>query len=432
MKNIDIAKKYEDHMIALRRYFHENPELSGKEFNTIAAISAELDSIGISYTIVENGGILACIKGDRDNSKAVLMRADVDALPVHETQDNLKAGGRTCLSKVPGVMHACGHDGHIAMLLGAARILHEKRSELEGSVYLCFERGEEAVGNITHVFAYIEKNNIKIDSVFGIHLLSTAPSGQLIINDTNMMAGAMAFDVTIDGRGGHGSRPDQSVNPLDAFWAIYGGLLSLRSQKIDPYKTLTYSIGKVNAGTAGNIIPQTVTFSGSMRTFDHEGVGMTFYKELRHLIDSTCAVYGCTPVYNFYTKPGLPVVNDPELARFAREAIGGDIGHNIVCEGEPWMASDSFSQYLMQWPGVYAFLGMKNEEKGVGAAHHNQDFDIDESVLKLGAASAATYALEYLRSNSLKGGRKLGYKDLLRLMDRDEKYIANLYGEDNS
>lgn len=429
MKNIELAAKYEDYIINMRRYFHENPELSNLEHNTIKTISAELDSMGINYIIVENGGILANIKGEKDNGKAVLLRADIDALPVQETPDNLKVGGRTCMSKADGVMHACGHDGHIAMLLGAAKILCEKKEEIEGTVYLCFERGEEAVGNVGYIFAYIEKHGIKIDTVYGIHLLATAPSGYMIINDTNMMAGAMAFDITIDGHGGHGSRPDQAVNPIDAFWAIYGGMLSLRVQKIDPYKTLTYSIGKVNAGNAGNIIPQTLNFSGSMRTFDQEGAGMTFYNELRHLIDSTCEAYGCRPVYNFYTKPGLPIVNDPELAQFARKVIGGDIGTDIVGEGEPWMASDSYSQYLKQWPGVYAFLGMENKEKGVGAAHHNQAFDVDESVLMLGSASAATYAIEYLRTHGLMGGRRMGYREFLQKHGMSAEYITRFFGE---
>lgn len=429
MKNIDIAAKHEDYIINMRRYFHENPELSNQEHNTVKTIAAELDSMGIDYVIVENGGILATIKGATDNGKAVLLRADIDALPVQETPDNLKVGGRTCISKVDGVMHACGHDGHIAMLLGAAKILSEKKSELAGTVYLCFERGEEAVGNVGYIFAYIEKQGIKIDTVYGTHLLATAPSGYMVINDTNMMAGAMAFDITIDGRGGHGSRPDQAVNPIDAFWAIYGGMLSLRVQKIDPYKTLTYSVGKVNAGNAGNIIPQTANFSGSMRTFDQEGAGMTFYNELRNLIDRTCEAYGCRPIYNFYTKPGLPIVNDPELAQFARKVIGAEIGTDIVGEGEPWMASDSYSQYLKQWPGVYAFLGMENVEKGIGAAHHNQAFDVDESVLKLGSAAAATYAIEYLRTDGLMGGRRMGYREFLQKHGMSADYITRFFGE---
>ena len=428
MKVLELAEQYEDEIIALRRYFHENPELSNREYNTLAKIAEELRKIGIPFVEVENGGILATLKGMRDNGKTVLLRADIDALPVQETEDNLLPGKRSCMSRVPGVMHACGHDGHTAMLLGAAKILAEKREELEGSVCFCFERGEEATGNVGYIFAYMEKHNIRIDSVYAIHLLATASAGYTVINDTDMMAGAMAFDITIEGCGGHGSRPDQAVNPLDAFWAIYGGMLSLRVQKIDPYQTLTYSIGKVNAGVAGNIIPQTVNFAGSMRTFDPDGAGMAFYDAFRQLIDSTCQAYGCKATYNAFTRPGLAIVNDPELAAFARNTLAAELGQEHVGTGEPWMASDSYSQYLRQWPGVYAFLGVENAEKGVGAAHHNQAFDLDEDVLKLGSAGAAAYAMEYLRTDGLPGGRKLGYRAFLEQLGVGEKIIARFFG----
>lgn len=429
MKILELAKKYEEEIIALRRYFHENPELSNQEQNTLAKITEELTKIGIPFVEVEKGGILATLKGERDKGKSILLRADIDALPVQETEDNLLPGMRSCISKVPGVMHACGHDGHTAMLLGAAKILAEKREELEGTVHFCFERGEEATGNVGYIFAYIEKHNIHIDTVYAIHLLATAPAGRMVINDTDMMAGAMAFDITIEGCGGHGSRPDQAVNPIDAFWAIYGGMLSLRMQKISPYKTLTYSIGKVHAGVAGNVIPQTLNFSGSMRTFDTEGVGMNFYHAFRKLIDSTCEAYGCKAVYNAFTRPGLAIVNDPELAAFARQVIGEELGQERVSSGEPWMASDSYSQYLRQWPGVYAFLGVENAKKGVGAAHHNQAFDLDEDVLKLGSAGAAAYALAYLSSEGLPCGRRLGYREFLEQLGAGEKSIRRFYGE---
>lgn len=428
MKNLEIAKKYEDYIIAMRRYFHENPEMTGQEFKTIERLSQELTEMGIEHVVIENGGILATIKGAKDNGKAVLLRADCDGLPVHETDDNLKPGMRTCKSKVDGVMHACGHDGHMAMLLGAAKVLLDKKDEIEGTVYLCFERGEEAAGNVKYIFPYIEKNNIKIDSVYGIHLLATAPTGYMGINDEGMMAGAMGFNITIEGAGGHGSRPDQANSPIDCFVAIYQRLESLRLTKIDPFKTCTYSVGVLQSGIQGNVIPQTLTFGGTMRTFDRDGVGMTFYEEFKKAVDGICAAYGCKATYNTYSLPGFAVVNDPDMARFARKVIGDDIGADCVGAVEPWMASESYSQYLLQWPGVFAFLGMQNEEKGVGAAHHNQEFDIDEDVLIKGSAGAATYAIEYLRTDGLKGGRKISFKEILVKAGRENE-IAELYGE---
>ncbi|MEG1783127.1 MAG: amidohydrolase, partial [Oscillospiraceae bacterium] len=295
MTLLEQGKQYEDYIISMRRYFHENPEKSGEEIQTVKRICEELDKIGVDYVEIKDGGILAKIVGDSSCDRSVLLRADVDGLPVQETEDNLIPGGRTCKSKNDGLMHACGHDGHIAMLLGAAKILKDKQSEIKGTVYLCFERGEEGAGNVRYIFAYIDKNNIKIDSCYGIHLLSTLETGKIGINDTNMMAGAMIFYLEIQGRGGHGSRPDQSMNPINAFVAIYQGLQALRLTKIDPYKTLTYSVGALNSGVVANVIPQSLSFGGTMRTFDRDGAGMTFYSELKNLIDNSCKAYDCVP-----------------------------------------------------------------------------------------------------------------------------------------
>ena len=419
MKNIDTAKKYQDYMVEKRRYFHENPELTGQELKTVQYLSDELTAMGIEHVVIENGGILATIKGGLPGEGAVLLRADVDGLPVLETPDNLKPGMRTCISKNPGVMHACGHDGHMAMLLGAAKILLEKKDEIEGTVYLCFERGEEASGNVEYIFPYIEKNNIKIDTVYATHLLATAPSGYLAINDEGMMAGSMGFSVTIEGAGGHGSRPDQANSPIDCFVAIYQRLQSLRLTKVDPFKTCTYSVGLLQAGNQRNVIPQTLTFGGTMRTFDRDGVGMTFREEFKKAVDGICSAYGCKVTYNLGT-PGYGVVNDADMAQWARKVIGEELGKDNVGTWDPWMASESYSQYLQQWPGVFAFLGIQNEEKGVGAAHHNQEFDIDEDVLYKGAAASATYAIEYLKDKSLKGGRKITYEDYLKKTGQTE------------
>ncbi len=428
MTNLEVAKKYEDYIISMRRYFHEHPELSNQEDKTVEKLSRELTSMGIEHTVIPHGGILGKIKGNKDNGKAVLLRADIDGLPVQETPDNLKEGMRTCMSQNPGVMHACGHDGHMAMLLGACKILLEKKDEIEGTVYICFERGEEGGGNVRFIFKYIEDNDIKIDSVYGIHVHSTDPTGYMGINDEGMMAGAMGFSITIEGNGGHGSRPDQANSPIDCFVAIYQRLEALRLTKVDPFQTCAYSVGVLQSGNVGNVIPQTLTFGGSMRTFDRDGAGMKFYEEFKKAVDGICAAYDCTPTYNMYSLPSTATVNDPDMAKFAREVIGKELGRENVGPVEPWMASESFGQYLRQWPGVFAFLGMKNDRKGVGAAHHNQAFDIDEDVLKLGAAGAATYAIEYLRTPGLKGGRKIGYKELLKQTGSDA-ILKELYDE---
>lgn len=398
------AKEIESYIIDWRRHFHAHPELSNEEFETLKTLMGEFDKLGIEYVEVTNGGIIGKIVGNLPGEKSVMLRADIDALPVLEQDDNL-AGPRTCKSTVDGKMHACGHDGHMAMLLGAARLLLDKKDEFGGTVYLALERGEEGTGNSKYLFAYLDKHGINPDSVFGIHLLATQKTGTFGISDGPMMAAAQAFDVTIEGKGGHGSRPDQSINPIDAFVAIYNYLEYLRLAKVNPFTTLTYSVGMLQSGNVPNVIPQTLRFAGTSRFFDRELAGIPFHDTFKEKIEKLADAYDCTVHYNRYTKPFFAVVNDKDCAVFAREKFAKEFGEEAVIIPEPWMASESYSNYLQQWPGIFAFLGVENEEKGIGAAHHNHFFDIDEDVLAMGAAGAATYAFEFLNSDFMPAHR---------------------------
>ena len=394
MTVFELAQKYENYIIEMRRYFHENPELSGKEDNTIKKIGEELSLMGIEYVDLKPGGILAKISGNSDSSRAVLLRADVDALMIDEAEENLRQK-KTCVSKVSGVMHACGHDGHTAMLLGAAKILSEKKNELNGTVYLCFERGEEGTDDYLDLFRYIDENGIKIDTAFAIHLLSSQPSGKMVINDSAMMAGNMSFYVTLIGEGGHGSRPDEANSPIDCFTAIYQRLQALRLARVSPFETVTYSVGFLKAGSQSNVIPKTLEFSGMIRYLNPE-TEYVIEKEFKQTLEGIASAYGCGINYKLnLTNPS--VVNYPPHAQIARRAIANEIGEENVITAEPWMASESFAHYLIKWRGVMSFLGIKNEELGTGSPNHSPEFDIDESALKNGSAGAAAYALEFLK-----------------------------------
>ncbi|MBQ3587283.1 MAG: amidohydrolase, partial [Oscillospiraceae bacterium] len=349
MTNFELAKKYEEYTIATRNYLHEHPELSNQEYETIKFIMAELEKMGVEYVEIPEGGVLATIRGTEDNGKSVMLRADCDALPVLE-KENLNCT-RKVWSKNPGVMHACGHDAHTAMLLGAAKVLSEKRDEIKGTIYLIFERGEEGTGNVRYIIPYCEKHGIRPDSIFGTHVSALDPTGTIIINDTDVLASAMGFTIEIEGLGGHGSRPDQSNSPIDCFVAIYHRLEALRLTKVNPFRTCTYSIGSLHAGERGNVIPQRITFSGTMRTFDPEGVGAAFYDAFKKTVDGMCETYDCKPKYIKFAKPGLATVNDIEYSKFAQLAVAEDIGDGKVIQAEPWMGSESFSNYLKVWPG---------------------------------------------------------------------------------
>lgn len=424
------AKEIESYIIDWRRHFHAHPELSNEEFETLKTLMGEFDKLGIEYVEVTNGGIIGKIVGNLPGEKSVMLRADIDALPVLEQDDNL-AGPRTCKSTVDGKMHACGHDGHMAMLLGAARLLLDKKDEFGGTVYLALERGEEGTGNSKYLFAYLDKHGINPDSVFGIHLLATQKTGTFGISDGPMMAAAQAFDVTIEGKGGHGSRPDQSINPIDAFVAIYNYLESLRLAKVNPFTTLTYSVGMLQSGNVPNVIPQTLRFAGTSRFFDRELAGIPFHDTFKEKIEKLADAYDCTVHYNRYTKPFFAVVNDKDCAVFAREKFAKEFGEEAVIIPEPWMASESYSNYLQQWPGIFAFLGVENEEKGIGAAHHNHFFDIDEDVLAMGAAGAATYAFEFLNSDFMPAHRPYRgkFRELFMETGNSAEEIQSWYDE---
>ena len=417
MTNFETAKKYRDYMVYVRRYMHENPEPSGQEYETVKFIMSELDKMGIKYTEVENGGVLAEIEGKKPG-KTVLLRADCDALPVLE-KENLNCT-RAVWSKKEGLMHACGHDAHTACLLGAAKILLEKQEEIEGKVILCFERGEEMAGSVKYIFAYMEKNNIHVDSCFGMHTNLPLETGKVAVNDTNALAGAFGFDITIEGQGGHGSRPDQAENPINCFLAIANRLEALRLEKISPFMPATYSIGKLSSGTQGNIIPQTLNFAGTMRYYDDEAVD-TFRREFRSLVEKTCDAYNCKATFNNFAAPGFATVNDVECSVFARQAFAAELGEENVCQIEPQMGSESYSQYLKQWPGCFAFLGVHNPAKGTGAANHNERFDVDEDALPVGAACYATYAIQFLKSDFITThNQKYKFSECLKMLGKED------------
>ena len=398
MKVYELAKEVDSYVVSLRRYFHEHPELSTQEDKTVERICQELTEMGIEPIIVPHGGVLATIEGTAPGAgKTVLLRADIDALPVMEKDTNL-CQKRACISQNPGVMHACGHDGHTAMLLGAAKILSAHKEEIPGKILLFFERDEESGSGLPHMLAYMDKHGIKADTVWGIHLYAMLEAGKVGIITGNTMSTVMMFDITIRGKGGHGSRPDQANSPVDCFVAIYNALSAARLTKITPFEPLTFSIGTIQAGAVSNVIPNDLRFGGTARLFDRELVGLPFKKEFMRIVDGICEAYGCEAIYHRFSGPAFAVYNDPECAALARTAIARELGEEVLASPEPWMASESFAGLQKLWPGVFALIGVKNEEKGVGAAHHNEYFDLDEDVLKLGVTGAVSYALEFLNN----------------------------------
>jgi len=421
MDIMKLAALQEDYVIALRRHFHQHPELSGREEQTLARVKAELDDMGIPWVEAPDGGVIGTLAGTRPG-KTVLLRADVDALPMQEHPEN-GAGPRTCMSQVPGVMHACGHDAHTAMLLGAARVLAGMQAQLAGTIYLTFERGEEGGGNVVPLLDYMLEHNMKPDTCWGIHVYSDMEAGTMVMDPGGVMAGSVGFNVTVRGRGGHGSRPDQSVSPIDCFNAIHTALNSVRMRYVSPFEPLTMSIGMVQAGAKSNIIPDELTFAGSARCFDREKAGLPFKAAFKRVVEHICAAYDCDYRINRLGGPTLGVVNDPDCAAAAKKAVTAAIGAEHMADHEPWMGSESFGLYLKAMaPGVFAFLGVGSDQAG-RAAHHNERFDLDESALKYGVAASVAYALEMTESDLDLSGRTWE-GDFLELLDQIGSYDA--------
>lgn len=388
--------QYRNELTALRRHFHENPELSKKEFQTMAYIESYLTNLGIPFHHVDKGGIIAWIDG-KGPGKTILLRADIDALPIEEKETNLSCK-RVCRSHTKGVMHACGHDGHMAMLLVAAKILQQWKDQFDGKVVLMFEQGEEESGPLAYLLKYLKRDSgLHIDACYATHVRWDVPAGKIAICHEAPMAGGFGFEIKITGHGGHGSRPDLAQSPIDCFHAFYSDLQALRMRAVSPRECLTVSLGKLQSGTTLNVIPNDLTFAGTCRFFSYDKAGKRFYEEFLQLLDSRCKDYGCTYEILHMPKPLYEVQNNPACVALAENAVKKYIGPDALYTCEPWMASESFAITTRLYPGVLIFTGIENLEKGCGANHHTAEFDMDEAGLAYGAMTCLGYTLDFLQ-----------------------------------
>ena len=382
-----------DDLRRLRRRFHTYPELSLQESGTIAAICAELNRFGIPHREIEKGGVIATVEGALPG-KTLLLRADMDALPMQESECNL-AGPRTCRSAVDGVMHACGHDGHTAILLVVARLLQQNRQQLKGRYLLVFERGEEEFDGIEALMQELDATE-HYDGAWALHLMAGLDAGKVSVEAGPRMSGPFSFSYTIEGKSGHGSRPDLANNPLNTFLDFYQSVLLLKGQRANPYYPVTFSIGSIHAGTASNIVPPELTFSGTCRILDFDKVGAFWVTAIDASLRDACRRHGTTCRRHSYTPRDMAVVNNGVCAGIAQKAAVKLFGEGSLASMEPWMASECFSMYLKRAPGLLAFVGTRNPQKGSGADHHNVQFDLDEDSLDIGACLTLQYALDFM------------------------------------
>ena len=384
----DITKKYKDYIIEKRRYFHMNPEPSFNEYNTSKVIQEELTKIGIPFEIFAKTGIIATIKG-KNLGKTVLLRADMDALEVCEKNNvNYK-------SQKEGLMHACGHDGHIAMLLGAAHVLNEIKNDISGEIKLFFQPAEEVAKGAK---AVIEESRITdfIDAAFAIHLWQGIPVGKISLESGARMAAADMFSIKVKGKSGHGSMPHETVDAVVVASAIVMNLQHLVSRNTNPLDTLVVTVGKLTAGTRYNIIAGDALLEGTIRSFSDE-VWKKVPKQLERVVKNTVATYGAEAEIDLF-RATPPLVNNQDISDILKVSAEKLYSEEVVIKYEKTPGGEDFAYFTQAAPGALAFVGIRNDEKGINSPHHNETFDMDEEALEMGTNLYVQFAVDFLNS----------------------------------
>ncbi len=395
MKNIQSLSELngyaqiEDYIINLRRWFHMYPELSFEEKNTAKKIKEELSKLNISFEEL-NGtySLIATISGKTNNSNKVIgIRADFDALPIHE-ETNLEFK-----SKNDGVMHSCGHDAHTAMLLGTAKLLAQNTDKIDGVVKLIFQAAEERSQGIQQVLDYFEENQAP-DEVIGIHIWSAIDAGEVLLIPEAVFSGNGIIDYKIIGQGGHGARPDLVKDPIKAACDMVLHLSQIPSNYHDVLDNAVVSICSIQAGNTINVFPTEATIRGTYRYLKPLSD-----KSLRSAVQKVASGIECLHDVKLIanTEDGIPpVYNNPEMIEKAIEITKSISGLEVSSQKEPISASDNYGKLLEKYKGIYAILGGKKlNEKFY--PHHHPKFDIEEGVLIKGSDFMSSYVLDFLK-----------------------------------
>jgi len=375
-----------DDLSRYRRHFHAHPELSLLEFETARFIERELAPCGFDEvrTGIAGTGILATLKGGKPGP-VTLLRADMDALPIVQVSEAEYA------SRTSGVMHACGHDGHMAILLCAARELAKHRDRVAGTIVFCFQPGEEGAAGNKLMIEQGALENPHVDRVFALHLYSGLDVGKIGVRDGAFFASSDRFELTLTGSGGHGAMPHTSVDPIVAAAHLVTMLQTIVSREIAPKDAVVLTVGKIEAGTTFNVIPDEARLLGTVRAFD-SGVRMSLPQRMERMLEGLCDALRVD--YEFeYVWGYPPTVNDPamnDIVRAVGRAALGD--ENVIDRHDIVMWSEDMSYMQIERPGAYFIVGVRGEEKGL-LPQHSARYDIDERALEVGFTMMTQIAL---------------------------------------
>ncbi len=377
------AEEYFPEIQSIRHHIHANPELSFEEYKTAEFISGKLTEFGIEHqTGIAGTGIVGIIKGKNPDKKCIAVRADMDALPIHEANDV------PYRSKNDGVMHACGHDVHSTCLLGVARILNDLKDDWEGTVKLIFQPGEEKhPGGASLMIKDGVLENPKPEAIFGLHVYPHMPSGTVGFRSGQYMASTDEIYITIEGKSGHAALPHKAVDPIAIAAQVITGLQQVVSRKGNPIIPSVLTFGKIDAGFATNVIPDKLELWGTLRTMNEEWRAEA-HQWIRDFTIKTCEAYGAKATVDI--PPGYPsLFNDPEITPKAESWAKAFLGDDNVKTLDLRMAGEDFSFYTQHMPGCFFRIGTNKNDKEFTASVHNAHFDIDEESMKTGIGTMA-------------------------------------------
>jgi amidohydrolase len=375
------ASAIRDRLVVLRRELHAHPETDTDTVWTADRIAAELDAIDVPYTRLADNQIVGRIGSG--SGPSIALRADMDGLPLTEDTG-------LPFASTNGAMHACGHDGHMAMLVGAALLLKEAQAGRPGTIHLCFQSAEETGRGWDRILDHLAESG-GVDQAIALHLWADLDIGTISVVSGPRMAGVERFEISIRGRGGHGSRPDLAIDPIKPAAATVLAVSAIPSNMANPLDPAVVHVGQLNAGTTFNVFPSVATIDGQLRYFT-PAMRKTIKSKIEQIAKNTAQAYGANADIVF-NSPMPPVVNEAESVRQAEQIIDNMPGLTNV-EFEQITASENFSQYLEIYPGFMAYLGIKNPTIKQ-FYHHHPKFDIDEDALTYGAEFLARYAYQH-------------------------------------
>ncbi len=375
-------------LIELRRDFHRNPELSTQEHRTAEIVGNYLDDVGWEVTRgVADTGVLGLLRGS-EPGPTVLLRVDIDALPIQEPRD------RVYSSQVDGVMHACGHDGHTAVGLVVAELLSSYKDSIKGQVKLVFQPAEELMGGAERMIQAGVMKDPPVDHVLSFHLWSGLPVGQIVSQPGAIFSSADEIKISVQGRGGHGGMPHLAVDPILISCHVVTALQTVLSREIQPSQTAVLGFGTIHGGTAFNVVSDEVELKGTVRTLD-DSVRQHVLKRAEEI--SKAVAQGLRGEARFEHVGGAPaVINDAKVARLVADVAAPIVGEENVVTISPPQVGDDATYFLREAPGCYFLVGCGNEERGITASHHSQHFDIDEDSLPIAAQVFTEAALRYV------------------------------------